>query len=186
MIELVVAVGIIGVLLAIMVPALGQARDQTRLILCQSNLRGIGTGMTMYADCNNSAFPVADKLDNPHLVLLAATQRYVDDPQTYYCPSLTEPDACFSPENVQAGRIGYFYYSCQAPPSDPGISTFLRWTVDWPRLLRADMDEDTWLASGRWFSGQPTSHEDYKKGVNYLKLSGAVAMVTSGPRESFR
>src|SRR5262249_35798595 len=48
LIELLIVVGIIGVLTAIMVPSLGRARRQARMVVCMTNLRGLGQGAQNY------------------------------------------------------------------------------------------------------------------------------------------
>ena len=48
LIELLVVVAIIGVLLAILLPALGRGRDQARRVKCNSNFHQIYIGMSMY------------------------------------------------------------------------------------------------------------------------------------------
>ena len=53
LIELLIVIAIIAVLISILLPALGSARDSGRLVMCQSNLRQLGLAMTMYADDNN-------------------------------------------------------------------------------------------------------------------------------------
>lgn len=50
MIELLVVVGIIGILAGLLLPTLGQARDRGRSAKCINNLRQIGVAMTMYCD----------------------------------------------------------------------------------------------------------------------------------------
>jgi prepilin-type N-terminal cleavage/methylation domain-containing protein len=50
LIEVLVVIGIIGVLIAILVPSLSTARNQSRSALCQTNLRTLGQGWGMYAD----------------------------------------------------------------------------------------------------------------------------------------
>jgi prepilin-type N-terminal cleavage/methylation domain-containing protein len=47
--ELVVVIGIIAVLMGILLPALGKARENARGIQCSSNMRTIGQAMMMYA-----------------------------------------------------------------------------------------------------------------------------------------
>lgn len=58
LIELILVIGIIGLLLALSVPALTKAREQARSIRCCSTLWQIGTGFRMYQSEHNS-FPPA-------------------------------------------------------------------------------------------------------------------------------
>ena len=53
LIELLVVVAIIAVLVAILLPALGRARDQAKEVICTSNLKQQGTAFLMYAQENN-------------------------------------------------------------------------------------------------------------------------------------
>jgi prepilin-type N-terminal cleavage/methylation domain-containing protein/prepilin-type processing-associated H-X9-DG protein len=50
LIEVLVVIGVIGVLIAILVPSLSTARNQSRSTLCQTNLRTLGQAWGMYAD----------------------------------------------------------------------------------------------------------------------------------------
>ena len=52
LIKVLVVIGIIGVLIAILVPSLSSARNQSRSTLCQTNLRTLGQGWGMYSDEN--------------------------------------------------------------------------------------------------------------------------------------
>jgi len=49
LVELLVVIGIIATLIAILLPVLNKARESARTIQCQSNLRQIGLGITIYA-----------------------------------------------------------------------------------------------------------------------------------------
>ncbi len=55
LIELLVVVAIIAVLIAILLPALGSARKASRAAACQSNLHGIGQGLTLYNNDHKEA-----------------------------------------------------------------------------------------------------------------------------------
>jgi prepilin-type N-terminal cleavage/methylation domain-containing protein/prepilin-type processing-associated H-X9-DG protein len=57
LIELLVIVAIIASLAALILPALGRAREYARRIRCQSNLRQIALAITHYSDENNGAMP---------------------------------------------------------------------------------------------------------------------------------
>ncbi len=48
LIEVLAVVAIIGLLAAVLLPSLHAAREQARAVACQSNVRQLGVGMTMY------------------------------------------------------------------------------------------------------------------------------------------
>lgn len=62
LVELLVVISIIAVLMAILSPTLRRAREQARIVICQTNLRQIGQAMHMYAPDYDDKFPDKDTL----------------------------------------------------------------------------------------------------------------------------
>jgi prepilin-type N-terminal cleavage/methylation domain-containing protein len=57
LVELLVVVGIIAVLIALLLPALGRARESARRIACASNLRQLAGACIAYAQANRGSYP---------------------------------------------------------------------------------------------------------------------------------
>ena len=60
LIELLVVISIIALLIGILLPALGAARDSARTLACLSNTRQLGIALYTYATDHDARFPTSD------------------------------------------------------------------------------------------------------------------------------
>jgi prepilin-type N-terminal cleavage/methylation domain-containing protein/prepilin-type processing-associated H-X9-DG protein len=166
LIELLVVVGIIAILIGILLPVLGRAREQSRRTACLSNLRTLGQAMIMYANANRDRLPngnPAGGVDPPDLageVLVALNRDYVRAPATFHCPGDNDP----IPAKIETGdyilpdsaRVSYEFFSIWFEPEKSGkLFRFNRASqlnelapLAWDLNVRADAKPDPWQNHG--------------------------------------
>jgi prepilin-type N-terminal cleavage/methylation domain-containing protein len=125
LVELLVVMGIIATLVAILLPALGVAREAANRTACLSNLRQIGLAMQMYANANRDYVPLGatgNALQENYGIWLGRNDygiqtdqwqpfgvlyhaNLIQQAQVYYCPS---------------EKLGYFEYDSSLNPWTPG------------------------------------------------------------------
>ena len=111
LIELLVVVAIIVVLVAILLPALNNARAITKLVTCASQVREIGLAETMYGHDNDGTIPPGsagatcwdDRLRGD-----GGSSRYIVGVQVFRCPADTTPPCSLRPPSVYPKQS----YSC--------------------------------------------------------------------------
>jgi len=65
LIEVLVVVGVIGLLVSILVPSLAKSRQQARAVVCMSNMREWGKAIQMYADDHDETLPFESRPMSP-------------------------------------------------------------------------------------------------------------------------
>jgi len=94
LIELLVTIVILGILIALFVPALGKARESARRAMCMNNLRQIGAAIIMYTDDHDFHFPPPFTTRPDGVVLQHWYEfldgQYIDNQSIWFCPSFKE------------------------------------------------------------------------------------------------
>ncbi|MEX2671575.1 MAG: type II secretion system protein, partial [Phycisphaeraceae bacterium] len=150
LIELLVVVGIIALLMAILLPALGRARQEAVKVSCAANLRQWGTAVHAFAGANNNRFPNAGLNDriylyqpydgaNPHewhefmseyLLDMDPDAAYDGENQVAFCPSGDDEE-----HRVWSWiMLGYFYL----PNRVSGFTEFDPTVSGWVTKKRLD------------------------------------------------
>jgi len=122
LIELLVVIGIIAVLIGILLPALGKAREQSKRTACLANLRSLGQAMFAYANVYRDRLPNGNPpgkytdFNGANQVMTAFNAEFVREPRTFWCPSDKDPEPTqivTAEQNMpDSARVSYEFYFC--------------------------------------------------------------------------
>ena len=135
LIELLVVIAVISVLMAILTPALQNARTQARRVKCLVQVRNIGSGIVMYAAENKGFFP-----PNPVQGSYASPNYYASAPNSVTNSSLPKTLLPYT-----GGRLDIFM--CPGVPHNEPASTWNPETGVWDWWYLGGVFDNGWVKS---------------------------------------
>ncbi len=208
LIELLVVVAIIAVLVAILLPAISQARYQAKLLTCGTNLKNWGQYLTMYASDNKDFFPCHGKLktwwwwpcdwqnpdaseyggfwSNPLPFAKLVYPTYIRQPELFFCP-LDRSRPVKDPNTFWWQRLGFSYAYMGSYGTDPDRPMYsLRCKTLSDPVSGIMADQECWTSQVGWtwnhLPGMISGFEFIPGTVSALYTDGRAELLHVGPK----
>ena len=126
LVELLVVIAIMTLLLTILAPSLGRAKELTRSVVCCANLHQLGIAGHLYQQ-TNKCFP-PDQMNGNAYTWPVQFNKFCNTPNVFWCPSA--PEWIKWNENTLNKGYGAISFSYGLDVWGAGDSAYLGW---WPR-----------------------------------------------------
>ncbi len=127
LLELLVVIAIIALLVGILLPSLGKARESARQVKCSSNLRQIGLALISYASDHDSLFPPSlHDIPDPDTGKLSM-QWYDETRIGQYLPNIDYTN--IRPDNTRNNTVGGGTMLCPNHPQGGRSYTLNHWAA---------------------------------------------------------
>lgn len=180
LIELLVVIAIIGILASMLLPALSKAREQAKRILCASNLKQIGTTISLYANDSNGFIPAPGFSYAYAFVWQSGSGRDVEAGSLLYPAYMKNSDIAFCPSNRSPGNTAlkrpYKWVTPWVNSNPDGIYAshyVMIWgtmSVGWPAgtLNRGKLGRSNWILGQDAVMYKDTIASRPEEGINHL------------------
>jgi len=195
LIELLVVIAIIALLMSILMPALARVRKQAKAVICQSNLKQVGSAVSMFADDHDGFL---NKGNCPpggthHDHWASAFETYLgEDYDVYLCPSATKfwtdghrgkPLSAWgvwehTEEWVKEGQYGSYGINGWVCNKPKAVTTAVSYPKYWRRTDVKGAAKVPVLLGAQWIDSwpEPTNEPSDYDGQDFLDLAPGAGM----------